>query len=83
MLDGCGVKRRESMLEIRTQFYVQGMKDEQCAVTANETLATLPGFVSAEFDCAAGVAVVKGNIDPQAVCFLLAEVGYLAVVKSI
>ena len=70
------------MSDMETQFYIQGMKCDGCITTANEALKTVPGFVSAEFDLAAGVGVVKGNVDPQAVCQLLAESGYPAVVKS-
>lgn len=70
------------MSEIETQFFIQGMKCDGCIATANEALQSLPGFVSAEFDLAAGEGVVKGNVDPQAVCRLLTEKGYPAVVKS-
>ncbi len=71
------------MSEMETQFYIQGMKDDAGIATANEALKALPGFVSAEFDLAAGVGVVKGDIDPQAACQLLTESGYPAVVKSV
>lgn len=70
------------MSEIETQFFIQGMKCQGCIDTANDALKAVPGFVSAEFDLAAGVGVVKGDVDPQAVCLLLTESGYPAVVKS-
>ena len=65
-----------------TNFFVQGMKCQGCISTANKALAGLPGFVEAEFDLQAGTAVVKGDVDPQAVCHALTEAGYPAVVKS-
>jgi len=70
------------MTTITTQFFVHGMTSDECIVEANQALASLPGFVSAEFDLAAGVGVVVGDVDPQAVCQALAEKGYPAVVKS-
>ena len=65
-----------------TKYYVQGMKCSSCVDTANKSLASVMGFDSAEFDLAAGVAVVQGNVDPQAVCQALMSAGYPAVVKS-
>lgn len=65
-----------------TQYYVQGMKCDGCITAANEGLAELPGFESADFDLKAGTAVVAGEVDPQAVCQALTEKGYPAVVKS-
>jgi len=70
------------MTQITTQFYVQGMKCDSCIASANEALADVPGFVSAQFDLAAGEAVVSGDVDPQSVCQALTEKGYPAVVKS-
>jgi len=70
------------MPEIKTQFFIHGMKDEGCTTAATTALGTLPGFISANFDLAEGVGVVMGDIDPQAACQLLAEQGYPAVVKS-
>ena len=68
--------------EVVTQFYVQGMKCEGCIAKANEAMSDLPGLVGAEFDLKQGLATVKGNVDPQAVCQVLAQAGYPAVVKS-
>lgn len=70
------------MSAVKTQFYVQGMKCQGCIDAANDALSQLPGFVSAEYDLAAGEAVVSGDVDPQAVCQALTEKGYPAVVKS-
>ena len=58
------------------------MKCQGCVDSANQALSQLPGFESAEFDLAAGEAVINGNVDPQAVCQALTEKGYPAVVKS-
>jgi copper chaperone CopZ len=41
-------------------------------------LSKLPGYVSAEFDLKSGSAVVKGDVDPQAVVNALTKVGYPA-----
>lgn len=65
-----------------THYYVQGMKCDGCISTAREGLAGVPGFEAAEFDLAAGTAIVAGDVDPQAVCQSLTESGYPAVVKS-
>lgn len=66
----------------KTQFFVQGMKCDACITRANEALAQVPGFVSAEFDLVGGTAVVSGDVDPQAVTQAFTETGYPAVVKS-
>lgn len=65
-----------------TQFFVTGMKCDGCIKRANAALQELPGFNSAEFDLQEGVAVVTGDVDPQAVAQTLTETGYPATVKS-
>jgi copper chaperone CopZ len=70
------------MSPTETKYYVQGMKCGGCIDTANKALADVAGFQSAEFDLAAGTAVVQGEVDPQAVCYTLTAAGYPAVVKS-
>ena len=65
-----------------TQYYVQGMKCNGCIANANKALSEVPGFTSAQFDLKQGVAIVEGEVDPQAVCQALAGAGYPAVVKS-
>jgi hypothetical protein len=65
-----------------TRFYVSGIKSENSLNNANKSLQPLPGFESAEFNAEEGTAIVYGDIDPQAVCFLLNEAGFPAVVKS-
>lgn len=65
-----------------TNYYVQKMKCGGCIDAANKALADVVGFESAEFDLAAGTAVVQGDVDPQAVCQALTAAGYPAVVKS-
>ena len=70
------------MSEMTTQFFVQGMKCGGCIATANKALGEVPGFERAEFDLAAGTAEIYGDVDPQAVCQVLTEAGYPAVVKS-
>ncbi len=65
-----------------TAFHVTGMKCNGCIAKANAALRDLPGFVAAEFDLTAGTAVVRGDVDPQAVAQALAGAGYPAVVKS-
>lgn|GEM_PF-204135 len=67
---------------IETHYYVKGMKCDGCIAKAKEALGALPGYVDAEFDLKAGTAVVKGDVDPQAVAQALTAVGYPAVVKS-
>ena len=65
-----------------THFYVSGLKSEDSINNAKKSLTPLPGFESAEFNVEEGTAIVHGDIDPQAVCFLLHEAGFPAVVKS-
>jgi hypothetical protein len=45
-------------------------------------VSKLPGYVSAEFDLKSGSAVVKGDVDPQAVVSALTKVGYPAEVNE-
>jgi copper chaperone CopZ len=54
------------------------MKCGGCIAKAIEALSKLPGYVSAEFDLKSGSAVVKGDVDPQAVVNALTKVGYPA-----
>ena len=70
------------MSETVTEFFVQGMKCGGCTANATKALVDLPGLVSAEFDFKAGTGRVVGDVDPQAVCQLLSDAGYPAVVKS-
>ena len=57
---------------------VSGMKCNGCIAKATEAVAKLPGYVAAEFDLKAGTAVVKGDVDPQAVVQALTAAGYPA-----
>ena len=61
-----------------THYSVRGMKCGGCIAKAIEALSKLPGYVSAEFDLKSGSAVVKGDVDPQAVVSALTKVGYPA-----
>lgn len=61
-----------------THYSVQGMKCGGCVAKATAALSSLPGYVSADFDLKSGTAVVKGNVDPQAVVKALNNVGYPA-----
>lgn len=70
------------MSEMVSRYYVQGMKCGGCIDTANKALAEVLGFERAEFDLKAGTAVIQGDVDPQAVCQVLTQAGYPAVVKS-
>ena len=57
---------------------VSGMKCNGCIAKATAAVAKLPGYVAAEFDLKAGTAVVKGDVDPQAVVQALTAAGYPA-----
>jgi copper chaperone CopZ len=63
---------------VETRYSVKGMKCGGCIAKATEAVAKLPGYVSAEFDLKSGSAVVKGDVDPQAVVNALTGVGYPA-----
>jgi len=63
---------------VETRYKVSGMKCGGCIAKANEALSKLPGYVSAEFDLKSGSAVVKGDVDAQAVVNALTKVGYPA-----
>lgn len=67
---------------MQTQFYVAGMSCDGCVKKARESLASVAGFESAEFDLEAGTATIEGEVDPQAVAQALNDVGYPSVVKS-
>ena len=66
------------MAIVETRYSVRGMKCGGCVAKATEAVSKLPGYVSAVFDLQAGSAVVKGNVDPQAVVAALTKVGYPA-----
>jgi len=65
-----------------TRFYVTGMKCNGCIANAKKALAGVPGYDDIDVNLAEGTAVVKGDVDPQAVIQALGGVGYAAVVKS-
>ncbi len=67
---------------MQTQFYVTGMSCDGCIKKARESLTSVAGYESAEFDLEAGTATIEGEVDPQAVAQALNDVGYPAVVKS-
>ncbi len=69
----------EKITEIR--YTVSGMKCGGCVAKATEAVSKLPGLVEARFDLTAKSAVIKGNVDPQAVIQALAGVGYSATVQ--
>jgi copper chaperone CopZ len=58
------------------------MKCGGCIAKATEAVSKLPGYVSAEFDLKSGSAVVKGDVDAQAVVNALTKVGYPAEVNE-
>ena len=70
------------MSSIKTTFIVSAMKCQGCVNNVKNALAAVDGFESANIDLAQGTAVVYGNVDPQAVCAVLSQAGYPAVVKS-
>ncbi len=59
-------------------YSVRGMKCGGCIAKATEALSKLPGYVGAEFDLKSGRAVVKGDVDAQAVVSALTGAGYPA-----
>lgn len=65
-----------------TRFQVAGMKCNGCIAKAREALSNLSGFVAADFDLQAGTAVVKGEVDPEAVIQALSNAGYPAEARS-
>lgn len=64
-----------------SRYRVQGMKCGGCIAKATDALAKLPGYVAAEFDLKAGTAMVKGDVNPQAVVQALTDAGYPALPK--
>ncbi len=63
---------------IETHYSVSGMKCGGCVAKATEAVSKLPGFVEARFDLVGRSAVIKGNMDPQAVIQALNGAGYPA-----
>ena len=57
---------------------VSGMKCNGCIAKATTALSALPGYIAAEFDLKSGTAVVKGDVNPQAVVQALTDAGYPA-----
>ncbi len=62
----------------QTVFEVRGMKCGGCIARATEALKQLPGYEGAEFDLKRGTAVVRGEVDAQAVIHALTNAGYPA-----
>ena len=67
---------------VETRYKVSGMKCGGCVSKATEAVSKLPGYVSVDFDLKSGSAVVKGNVDAQAVVNALTKVGYPAEVNK-
>ena len=67
---------------VETRYKVSGMKCGGCVAKATEAVSKLPGYVSVDFDLKSGSAVVKGNVDAQAVVNALTKVGYPAEVNK-
>lgn len=65
-----------------TRFSVKGMKCGGCVKKASEAVSKLPGYQACEIDLKAASAVVKGNIDPEAVVKALTQAGYPAQVDE-
>ena len=67
---------------VETEFWVQGLVDEAAAARAAAAVRRALGVEGVRVQGGAGVLVVVGDCDPQAVCRVLLEAGYPAVVKS-
>jgi Cu+-exporting ATPase len=65
-----------------TRFSVKGMKCGGCVAKATEAVSKLPGYQACEFDLQGASAVVKGDVDPQAVVKALTDAGYPAQVNE-
>jgi copper chaperone len=65
-----------------TRFDVQGMKCNGCIARAREAISKVPGLKDARFDLQAGTAVIKGQIDTQAIIKALTDAGYPAIVSG-
>jgi len=70
------IQEETGMKEV--QFSVSGMKCNGCVTKVRETLTNFPGIVDAEVDLKVGTAVVKGDVDPEAVAKALTDAGYPA-----
>lgn len=65
-----------------TRFDVKGVKCGGCVAKATAALSSLPGYQACAFDIPNATAVVKGDIDPEAVVKALTQVGYPAQVHE-
>ena len=65
-----------------TAFYISGLKCGGCIANAKQHLTKVTGFEAVDFDLAAGIMRVTGNVDPQAISVAMSDAGYAAVVKS-
>lgn len=66
----------------QTRFSVKGMKCGGCVAKATEAVSKLPGYETCEFDLKSASAVVKGDVDPDAVAKALTQAGYPAQVDE-
>jgi len=61
-----------------TVFNVSNVKCGGCVNKCETASKKLPSFESAQFDISAKTAVVRGDLDPQAVIAVLTQAGYPA-----
>lgn len=65
-----------------SRFSVKGMKCGNCVANATAAVSKLPGYEASQFDLKTGSAIVRGNVDPQAVVRALTAAGYPAELRN-
>jgi hypothetical protein len=67
---------------METEYFIHGLNSDADCHEAHQAILATPGVLNAVVQLATGTATVTGNVDPQAVCLVLTQAGYPAVVKS-
>ncbi len=66
-----------------THYIVKGMKCDGCIANAKKALSGVEGYEDAEFNLSAGMAIIKGEVQPQDVIKALTDAGYPAEQKQL
>jgi hypothetical protein len=67
---------------METEYFIHGLNSDDDCHQARQAILQVPGVRNAAIHPDLGTATVSGEVDPQAVCLLLTQAGYPAVVKS-
>lgn len=70
------------MTDVVTWYYVHGITSRDDVEQARRAVLGVANCRDVEFDLKQATARIRGDVDPQAVCLVLMQTGFPAVVKS-